>query len=152
MMVIVTAVPMIMVFMFMMAVFMMFMIMMFMLTMFVMLMLTVSMFMVPVFMPMIMFVLMPVIVIVFVTGSVGVPVDGGVVMVGIDRGVFPFPDGDLDPINRFDVGAGIVPLRDHESNRPSFRGREGRAVAFVDQDAPIDHFLERDACCKFSVA
>lgn len=75
-------------------------------------------------MPMVMvIVVMPVIVVVIMTVVmpmpmiVGVSVDGGIVVVGVPGGVFPFPHGQFDSDHRFHVAARVVPVRDDQPNR-----------------------------------
>lgn len=94
-------------------------------------------------MAMIVLVIMPVI--------VRVAVDGGVVMVGIPGGVFPFSDGQLDSENRFDVAASVVAVRDDQPERTPFGGGERAAVALVDQDAVLKRVTKGDAGGKFSI-
>lgn len=83
--------------------------------------------------------------------AVRVTVDGGIVMVRVDRRVLPLPHGDFDPLDRFDVCAGVLPLGNDKANRSPFRGRERSAVSLVNQDPPLEDLAEGKACGKPAV-
>lgn len=103
--------------------------------------------MVIVVMPVIVVVIMPVV----MTMVVGVSVDGGIVVVGVPRGVFPFPHGQFDSDYRFHVAAGVVPVRDDQPNRSPLRIGERAAVPLVDQNSFFNRLLQRDTGGKFSI-
>lgn len=116
----------------------------------------VVMMIVSVIMPMVMVIMiMPVIVVVIMpvvmTMIVGVSVDGGIVVVGVPGGVFPFPHGQFDSDHRFHVAARIVPVRDDQPNRSPLRIGERAAVPLVDQNSLFNRLLQRDTGGKFSI-
>lgn len=116
----------------------------------------VVMMIVSVIMPMVMVIMiMPVIVVVIMpvvmTMIVGVSVDGGIVVVGVPGGVFPFSHGQFDSDHRFHVAARIVPVRDDQPNRSPLRIGERAAVPLVDQNSLFNRLLQRDTGGKFSI-
>lgn len=109
-------------------------------------------------MPMVMvIVVMPVIVVVIMTVVmpmpmiVGVSVDGGIVVVGVPGGVFPFSHGQFDSDHRFHVAEGVVSVRDDQPNRSPLRIGERAAVPLVDQNSLFNRLLQRDTGGKFSI-
>lgn len=116
----------------------------------------VVMMIVSVIMPMVMVIMiMPVIVVVIMpvvmTMIVGVSVDGGIVVVGVPGGVFPFSHGQFDSDHRFHVAARVVPVRDDQPNRSPLRIGERAAVPLVDQNSLFNRLLQRDTSGKFSI-
>lgn len=109
------------------------------------------MVMVIMFMSVIVVVIMPVVMTMIMPVIVGVSVDGGIVVVGVPGGVFPFPHGQFDSDHRFHVAARVVPVRDDQPNRSPLRIGERAALPLVDQNSLFNRLLQRDTGGKFSI-
>ena len=116
---------------------------------------TVVMIVVPVIVVAVVVIVMTVVVVIVVAVTVvvvGMTMYFRIVVVRIAcGGVFPFPDRQFDPVDRFDVGAGVVPMRGDESDRSPFGRGEGAAGPFVNKNAVFQRFMEGDAGGEFSI-